>query len=274
MSDEILERIEKQMEGSNLALAAVADVLNKMDGRLSKADQEEEIVEEQKAADLEKSDLIKSIATEVYDLIKADNGMDVDGTKVRSGKSIAQGGDADDSATTVDATRNIREVQATIQAMQKEEATDEEEDPEASKGYKKADDEEADPAAPIDEDEDQKKAADDDEDDDGEKPTELEHMQKELDSLRKQIAEFEGTMEKAVTDESETRLRKMGFREETGLVAPQLSALGTDGTTPIVKSATDGDTVDQLANLSYGELRELQMRIQAGDTNGVPKELL
>ena len=85
MSDEILERIEKQMEGSNLALAAVADVLNKMDGRLSKAAEEEEYVEEQKAADIEKSELIKSIATEVYDLIKADNGMDVDGEKVRSG---------------------------------------------------------------------------------------------------------------------------------------------------------------------------------------------
>ena len=66
----------------------------------------------------------------------------------------------------------------------------------------------------------------------------------------------------------------MGFREETGLVAPQIAALGTDGTTPIVKAATEGDTVDQLANLSYGELRELQMRIQAGDTTGVPKELL
>ena len=103
---------------------------------------------------------------------------------------------------------------------------------------------------------------------------EMAKMQKELDNLRKQLAEFEGGMEKAVERESEERLRKMGFREETGLVAPQLSALGTDGTTPIVKSETSGDTVDQLANLSYGELRTLQMKIQAGDTNGVPKELL
>ena len=130
MSEEILERIEKQMEGSNLALAAVADVLNKMDNRLSKAAEEEEYVEQEKAADLEKSELIKSIATEVYDLIKADNGLGVDGTKVRSGKSIAQGGDADDSATTVDATRNISDVQATIQAMQKAEKDDEKDDDE------------------------------------------------------------------------------------------------------------------------------------------------
>ena len=128
MADEILERIEKQMEGSNLALAAVADVLAKMDNRLSKADQEEEILEEQKAADIEKSELIKSIANEVYGLIKADQGMDVDGTKVRSGKSIAQGGKADDSAVTVNAERNIGDQQATIQAMQKADDDDEEED--------------------------------------------------------------------------------------------------------------------------------------------------
>ena len=128
MADEILGRIEKQMEGSNLALAAVADVLNKMDGRLSKAAEEEEYVEEQKAADIEKSELIKSIASEVYGLIKADNGLDVDGEKVRSGKKIAQGGSADDSATTVDATRSISDVQATIQAMQKAESDDDEDD--------------------------------------------------------------------------------------------------------------------------------------------------
>ena len=36
---EITERIEKQMEGTNLALAAVAEVLQKMDFRLS-ADEE------------------------------------------------------------------------------------------------------------------------------------------------------------------------------------------------------------------------------------------
>ena len=33
---DITERIEKQMEGTNLALAAVAEVLSKMDGRLVK----------------------------------------------------------------------------------------------------------------------------------------------------------------------------------------------------------------------------------------------
>ena len=134
MSEEILERIEKQMEGSNLALAAVADVLRKMDERLSKAEEDEVIAEEQSAADIEKSELIKSIAAEVFEMVKSDNGMDVDGTKVRSGAKVAQGSNADDSAKQVDATRKIEDQQATIQAMQKEELlkegddTDEEED--------------------------------------------------------------------------------------------------------------------------------------------------
>ena len=42
MDSEILERIEKQMEGNGLALAAVAEVLQKMDARLHKAEEEEE----------------------------------------------------------------------------------------------------------------------------------------------------------------------------------------------------------------------------------------
>ena len=42
MADEVLDRVEKQMEGTNLALAAVAEVLQKMDYRLSKEDEDEE----------------------------------------------------------------------------------------------------------------------------------------------------------------------------------------------------------------------------------------
>ena len=260
MSDEILERIEKQMEGSNLALAAVADVLNKMDGRLSKAAEEEEYVEEQKAADIEKSELIKSIATEVYDLIKADNGLDVDGEKVRSGKKVAQGNSADDSATTVDATRSISDVQATIQAMQKAESDDDDDDDKKhpmEESVDKADD-------------------DDDEKEKGYSAKSYEELTKQLEDLQKQLGEYDNNIQKQVQDEAENRLRKMGFREETGLTAPkQINyELGTDGTTPIVKANSSEDTVDQLVNLSYKELRDMQSMIQAGQTDGIPRELL
>ena len=274
MADE-MERIEKALEGNGLALSAVAEVLQKMDARLEKEEADKKQEEDIEEAAVEKAALVKELATEVANMLKADQGMDVSGAERKAKTTGGTASSADDSESAANIDTKIDHQQNTIQAMRKEGEKDaeeyvdedekkaeaEEEDDEATdKGmkYKAGDDEEGDAA-----------------DDDDEKPaTELENMQKELDSLRKQIAEFENGMEKAVQTESEDRLRKMGFREEVGLVAPQLTALGTDGTTPIVKSATESDTVDQLANLSYGELRELQMRIQAGDTTGVPKELL
>lgn len=112
-------------------------------------------------------------------------------------------------------------------------------------------------------------------DDEEEEDKDLEEMAKELDALKKQIANTESNMQKAVQEESEQRLRKMGFREELGLQAPQqISPLGVDGTTPIVKSNSSVDTVDQLAGMSYKELRNLQTQIEMGNTDGVPRELL
>ena len=92
MDNDILTRLEKQMEGNGLALAAVAEVLQKMDARLTKAEDEEEEDEKDmeekamlEAAEMEKSMLVKAIAEEVRtELLKesagqSDNGMDVDG---------------------------------------------------------------------------------------------------------------------------------------------------------------------------------------------------
>jgi hypothetical protein len=71
-------------------------------------------------------------------------------------------------------------------------------------------------------------------------------------------------------------MRKMGFREERGLAAPQLKndGLGIDGTSIIQKSSTPADNVDQMMQLSYSELRRLQQNIEMGNTEGVPRELL
>ena len=252
MEEEILERIEKQMEGSNLALSAVAEVLHKMDARLSKADDEEERDEEDKVEAMEKAALVKSIATEVFDMIKADQGMEVDGTKVRAGTKM--NGSTDDHAVTVSDQRSISDVQATIQAMQK--ADDESED----------EDRKDDEAFPGKEDEEMGYKS---------KSSDYESMTKQLEDLQKQLASYEGNMQKQVQEESEERLRKMGFREEGGTIAPKLLGnLGTDGTTPLVKQETSDDVADQLANLSYKELRMLQTRVQAGDTEGIPHELL
>ena len=105
----------------------------------------------------------------------------------------------------------------------------------------------------------------------------MDEMKLQWDARKKQIAAYEANMEKAVSNEAEGRLRKMGFREERGLVAPTLTSgdgLGVDGTSIIQKAQNAGDTVDQLINLSYGELRKLQQNIEMGNTDGVPRELL
>ena len=267
MSDEILANLEKHMEGNQLALAAVAEVLQKMDARLLKEEEDEEEKEMEKAAEAEQDALVKSVTTSVIAALKADQGMDVDGEKTRSA-SQGPSGQADEEKPANPSTK-IEDQQATIQAMQKAEGEDDdEEDAEkAGGGMAKAEDdkEEEEDTADM---EKAGKAEDDDED-------EMAAIKKELDALKKQLNSAEANIEKAVQEESENRLRKMGFREETSLQAPKIThPLGTDGTTPIVKGDNPENTVDQLTSLSYKELRDLQNKIEQGDTDGVPRELI
>ena len=214
------------------------------------------------------------MASEVVSMIKEENplGMDVDGSKERKAKAAAP--QYDDAQAAANPTTKIEDQQATIQA-----ADMEDDDEEEKASYKAEDDDNGSDEEPVDkaedEDEDDVEKADDndDEDDDG-----MKAMRKELDALRKTVAAYEANMEKAIEEQSEARLRKMGFREENGLQRPALmnnEALGTDGTTPIVKGAASGtDVADELSGLSYKQLRDLQHKIDTGDTTGVPRELL
>ena len=125
---DVNERIEKQMEGTNLALAAVAEVLQKMDARFS-VDEESQIRKaEAKEAASERLTLVKEIASEVVGFLKADQGMDVDGLKTRSAaKTGKTSSGADDSEKPANVKSNIADQQATIQAMKKEDEEEEEE---------------------------------------------------------------------------------------------------------------------------------------------------
>ena len=270
MADEVLNRVEKQMEGTNLALAAVAEVLQKMDYRLSKEDEDEEQEEMEKTQAAEKADLVKAVATEVAAILKADNGMDVDGTKVRSAAKSKAG--AADSESAVNIKSDIKDQQATIQGMLKADDEEDEEDMEKEGSAEEI----------VDEDEEKggmyKAGNGEDEDDD---MVEEKSMVKQLAALKKQISDYETNMTKAVQTEAENRLRKMGFREETSLQRPQLIqkdaeiGLGVDGSTPMKKSTESaGDTVEQLMDMSYQELRNMQYRLEAGETDGLPRELI
>ncbi len=262
---DISEKIEKQMEGTNLALAAVAEVLQKMDGRLAKEEQAVAAAEAENANAAARADLVKSIAKEVIGLIKegSEAGLDVDGGERKAKATGGTPQNADDSESAVTPTTKIEDQQNTIQAMKKEDGEDEEEEIEKEGDEEEADEEAAD--VPVEE-----KGMDEDDEDESD---EMKSMAKQIAKLQKELEATKGNMQKAVTAEAESRLRKMGFREETGLQAPKVvKGLGLDDT-PIIQKG-EGDTAGQLAELSYSELRRLQHQIETGNTDGVPRELL
>ena len=276
---DVSERLEKQMEGTNLALAAVAEVLQKMDSRLSKEDAVAIERMQKEQAQYEQREIVKAVANEVFSLLKEgtkteEKGMDVSGDS-RSAKSTGKSGaNADDSEKGAPIGTKIEDQQKTIQAAllrlaaEDDEEEDDVEDVDMKRYSKRHEDDKEEDEFPVEE-----KGEDEDKDPDDD----MDEMKMQLDALKKQIAAYESNMEKAVSNEAEGRLRKMGFREERGLVAPTLTSgdgLGVDGTSIIQKAQNAGDTVDQLINLSYGELRKLQQNIEMGNTDGVPRELL
>ena len=272
---DITERIEKQMEGTNLALAAVAEVLQKMDGRLTKEEEQAHYDAQIDAQNAARADLVKSIANEVLSVIKQDQGLDVSGKERKAKSTGGTPQNADDSESGASPNTKIQDEQNTIQAMQKNHVPghngDEEDDEEIEQGgmaYKNGDEDDEEVAElPIEE------KGEDYGEEDEEEPSEMKAMRKQIAAMKKQLEATEAGMQKAVQTEAENRLRKMGFREETGLQAPKLTGgLGVDST-PIIKS-NSVDVVDQLADLSYGQLRDLQHQIEMGNTDGLPKELL
>jgi len=271
---DVVERLEKQIEGSNLALAAVAEVLHKMDSRISKQeDYDMELAQDENDA-FEKQEIIKAVAGEVYGLIKADQGMDLDGDKVRKAGSMKKGND--DSEKAVTPVKAMADQQATIQAMQKQLNLLKKEFGEDEEEYANDEDEDMDEENGEEEEDDVENMRYSVENAATEYP-ELAQMQKQISSMKAQLKDGMN-VQKAVQQETEGRLRKMGFREETSLTRPTViryeDSIGLDGTTVIQKEASGGDTVDQMMQLSYQDLRRLQENIENGETDGIPRELL
>ena len=285
------ERLEKQMEGTNLALAAVAEILQKMDVRFSKEEQKTVQKQEQSAQAAARAELIKNIAGEVVSVIKgeggeSEQGMDVDGKERKAKGTGGTPQNADDSESSVTPTSKIEEQQNTIQAMKKllknlEEgqhpADDKKHEEKGGMAYKQEDDSYGDEAEDIPVDEEEEEFPSDEEGDDvledDKEPTDIKAMQKQFRAMKKEMKATKANMQKAVQTEAENRLRKMGFREETSLKAPKLTqGLGLEDLTPIAKA--EGDIAGQLVDMSYQELRRLQQKIDTGQTDGLPRELI
>ena len=102
-------------------------------------------------------------------------------------------------------------------------------------------------------------------------------MKKQLEDLHKHVASYQEGIQKSTDSQVAARLERMGFREENGLAAPKIipdEVLGTESETFISKAEQTEDVVEQLSKLSFKELRTLQERVQSGDTEGIPTELL
>ena len=287
MSD-INDRLEKQMEGTNLALAAVAEVLQKMDDRLSKAEEQEYEVHRRAQAETEisqaqeeKTELVKAIAGEVLAVVKggvgeSKQGMEVEGSgsrkaKASTGTSGTVTGGGNDDAKAAPTAQGTKTVGQAIEAMQKQLEL-------IKEGYGVVKDEEEYP----------EEEAEGSEEEPTEEEAEEEDDKKEfgfdqaIQNLQKQMNDFQKNMGNKIVNESERRLAKMGFKEETSLQRPNLihyddvngNPLGIDGVTPVTKGDNGLDVADQLADMSYKQLRDLQFKIEAGETDGVPRELL
>jgi len=283
MADEILNRIEKHMEGTSLGLAALAEVLQKMDGRMEADDAYAIEKAEQEQAAIEHAALVKNIAKSVL-IELSDQGMDVDGTAIENvgkpdptkGATATPNyvGDSDDSSETIEPRSSIEDQQASIMAEDNGEEDDKKEDVDKAMRNKMENAmhpkvENAEHDEKEEEDGEMKKA---DKENDEEKIEEAMGLKKQLANLQKQIEALD--ISKAVKEESENRLRKMGFKEENGLQRPQLSnnVFGADET-PIKKAQTVNDVVDQLTNLSYKELRKMQEFKRQGLTENLPDEI-
>ena len=283
MADEILDRIEKHMEGTSLGLAALAEVLQKMDGRMEADDAYAIEKAEQEQAAIEHAALVKNIAKSVL-IELSDQGMDVDGTAIENvgkpdptkGATATPNyvGDSDDSSETIEPRSSIEDQQASIMAEDNGEEDDKKEDVDKAMRNKMENAmhpkvENAEHDEKEEEDGEMKKA---DKENDEEKIEEAMGLKKQLANLQKQIEALD--ISKAVKEESENRLRKMGFKEENGLQRPQLSnnVFGADET-PIKKAQTVNDVVDQLTNLSYKELRKMQEFKRQGIVEGLPDEI-
>ena len=265
-------------QGIMLGLSAIAETLLKMDTRLSKAEEKEEQKKEEEEEELEKSafalekaSLIKEITEGVLAAIKQ-GGMEVEGKEPKS----VGGRDAwpidsrvveEGRQVPVTLRTDTKEVQKPIQAMQKHMMNaevpvvpEEEEIPPRE-------------VPPVPPEEDGSAEYPEEEDKYKEYPEQMKSLAKELIALKKSVAANEKSRNTEIQKGIEVGLQKLGYKKEMSTRPINKGLLGVEDIS-LMKSEPQGDVTDQLATLTWSQLAALRMRIEAGQTEGVPKELL
>jgi len=242
-----IQAIQKSLEGTNLALAAISDVLSKSDESatrlgsfveklLAKADKEDE----EDAKEKEEAEEEESFAK----LVKA---LQIVGFVTKDQMSLEHSGaDTDEKKIPVKSVPS--EQQDVIQgaeAMEKS-ITQPENLPKKSGALKKGDEE----------DKDEKNGKED------EYP-EVEKLKKDLAAAQAQIMDLQKSQSGQIQTAIEDVLGKMGYHREKKSFQVTPTQIGADPN-KLQKSEEATDRVGQMSKLSYGDLRKLQMAEEAG----------
>ena len=95
----------------------------------------------------------------------------------------------------------------------------------------------------------------------------------EVEKLKKEIESLKKSMLDNVESEVDKRLRKMGWKQEKGLVGPKRVSIGIEDENKIKKSSNE-DRESQLASLSWSELVKLRMASEADELDPAIKQFL
>jgi len=257
MENDIAQSIEKHMEGTNLGLAALAEVLAKMDARLSEdeeADYEEQLQLEEDTA---RTELVKEIAGEVFEVLKAEGagiGTGDSKTTNKAEKGNLKGGaDSDDGSKTISP-----DTSTATAGRPTESPTGSSLDHDSPGGSQL-----------------NTTSQKEDDEDDRRKRRRSEDPEEELENLRLELEDLKSSINDQVSDGVAARLNKSGFKEANTLKAPALIDLGA-GEQPLQKGSitTQEDLLDVLVKMDDKEVRRLEGKVMAGDYEGVPHEIL
>ena len=237
----VVEEIRKQNEGVTLGLGALAEVLDRMNTRLSKADDDEEKTKREEEEEEEQ----KAMYNVIKEIVKQEL-RETGETKEKKASGLPEPPAEKEADVPQEKIKNKPEQSQTPVV-----------------GMKKQDEEEED-------------QNDDEEDEDKEEYPELEAMKKENADLKTQIEEMKKSIVAEVRKATDSRLRKMGWKEEKQLAGVVRKELGDDNP-PIIKAAdvtSEEDVIEQLSKLSYSALNKLRFQVEMGNTDGIPQEIV
>ena len=276
------EQMVEVLKSNQMAMVAVAEVLQKVDNRIEAAEtaemqsREAQEEDEMRKAESERlSGMIKSAIQEALPEIVKTVNMELNGdsqTTAREGTPWPMSANPhkdDETEEKASMRTQTSEVQKPIQAMEKEDGEGLEKE---HKDKDKDKDKDVEEEYPMEE-----KAGmmmrDKNMANNMNMSKMWEEMQAEVTELRKQNVEIKDSVEAQVKD----RMSKMGYHEEQSRT-PKLLPTSGFNEVPIIK-AEDGPrdptkVADDLSELSWNQLWNLRIQMENGNTDGVPKELI